>query len=594
MEPQFLANFLILKIVSIAFWGWLASPAWAVEQTDPASFRLLLAGGGVRTCSSMAPANCQDPTSVAAGRSQLLFKTDDRAIANVAASSWRDRSSRDIAASQLMALAKAEGSGPWSAKQLAERLKQQDPTWLAALDDRAWFGLLDLLEVAPDRPAKATEQVALEQSRSADAVAIYRTFVAMARQRANGKTPLVVVVTASARDPFEAADFYQQVFAQAGAQSLWLPLDAVLLSAQRSGRCSQLAAVRSELIGSFRREAIYPEKWAYQQALCSDPDKILDLLGDAQGLFINGGDQSLTRAAFIADDGLPAPWLTLIQQRLAANLMVVGGTSAGTAVMAGGSAFGHPNPMISNGESVNALARGAFPAPPPGEGCGRSGGCGGLEPDDLTYQPLGGLGLFPWAAVDTHFSQRGRHARLTQLLVTSGAPFGVGVDENSALLVAPLANGARLAVVGEHGVWLADASQSVRRVAAGTITLGPVRSHYLHGGDSAILTRNGYAVTLAQPNLTVPVNEEPRQHQTPTLTADQVFAGDGLLKWLTGRCSGAATGHQLQVQGEGGSWSVSADSGLAYEQSLLAVPRAAPRCSYRNLGLTFSWQADEA
>jgi len=48
--------------------------------------------------------------------------------------------------------------------------------------------------------------------------AIYRAFVAMAREVSGRERPRLLVSTASGRDPYAAIDFYLALFAQAGAE----------------------------------------------------------------------------------------------------------------------------------------------------------------------------------------------------------------------------------------------------------------------------------------------------------------------------------------------------------------------------------------
>ncbi|MBQ1782328.1 MAG: cyanophycinase [Gammaproteobacteria bacterium] len=562
---------------------FLAAVLYIPAQAAPAldSYRLMLAGGGIRTCSSMVAKHCTEGHQIGSGRTSIFISLTDQQLALLDASSWLTGAQRQQALKQLRQLAAQIGAGPHSLAALTAGLREQDRQWLNSLDDRAWFGLVDLLEIVPESKAGAHEQVALTASNSGDAIAIYQTFVAMAAKRAGGQKPRILVITASARDPFEAADFYQQVFAQAGADSHWLPLDGVLHAAWRSGRCDALAAVRAERLGSFRREAIYGEPVAYQQQLCRDPELLKSLVGGAHGVFLNGGDQSLTRAAFIADDGRPAPWFELLQQRFAADQLVVGGTSAGTAVQAGGSAFGHPVPMISNGDSRAALARGAFAAGAPGEGCERSGGCGGLKPDDLTYLAAGGLGLFNLGVVDTHFSERARHPRLAVLQLMTGVPFGVGVDENTALLVAPGDGQAALAVVGENGVWLNDVTAARRVDHGASVTVGPLRNHYLQQGDRARLDRNGFAVTLAA--------GETLPRLDASAKVEGLLAGDRLRQWLTGGCF-AGTEAKGEDVSDDGILTATMSQGADYQQRLSVDAQRGPRCSYSNLGLTLRWQ----
>ncbi len=45
---------------------------------------------------------------------------------------------------------------------------------------------------------------------------------------------------------------------------------------------------------SRKRSERYPELAAYQQQMCRNPDLMKQLLLEADAIFINGGDQSLT------------------------------------------------------------------------------------------------------------------------------------------------------------------------------------------------------------------------------------------------------------------------------------------------------------
>ena len=76
---------------------------------------------------------------------------------------------------------------------------------------------------------------------------------------------------------------------------------------------------------------------------------------------------------------------------LAAGQIVVAGTSAGTAVMSGGSFNGQRTPMITNGDSFNAMQFGAFDLPAPEVGCDKDSSCSnGLAESHLTYSASGG------------------------------------------------------------------------------------------------------------------------------------------------------------------------------------------------------------
>ena len=103
--------------------------------------------------------------------------------------------------------------------------------------------------------------------------------------------------------------------------------------------------------------------------------------------------------------------------------------------------------------------------------CGTSAGAAALteltmaggevdEEGNLVEQYLGpGLGLLGYGAIiDTHFSQRRRLQRLFLVVASNRELFGVGIDEDTALVV----RGHRGEVVGAGGVTFVDGRDTVR------------------------------------------------------------------------------------------------------------------------------------
>ncbi len=183
-------------------------------------------------------------------------------------------------------------------------------------------------------------------------------------------------------------------------------------------------------------------RWASN---ASDPAEIAKI-ERAGGIWFTGGDQSRIVATLVAGDGSDTPLLAAIRKRLAAGA-VVGGTSAGAAIMSGS--------MILQGDSLAAL----LPAP--------------------AGEPLKvgrGLGFFPRGIVDQHFDARARLGRLSVALATLPVAerMGYGIDENTALIV-DLARGTAKAV-GAGYVTLIDARTATyiggKRLSAEGLSLG--------------------------------------------------------------------------------------------------------------------------
>jgi cyanophycinase-like exopeptidase len=356
----------------------------------------------------------------------------------------------------------------------------------------------------------------------------------------------ILFLTVASRDPFAAVDFYQQALTQAAQRQRlpphkievrWLPLSAALMQLQHDKRhCDQLALALAAYQGSFFRQHAYPDLFAQMQQLCRAgmPQAVAEIEA-ADVIFFNGGDQQLSKMAFYQPmpNGRwqPSPALMALQQRYWQGELLVVGTSAGTAVQSGAIAAHQPffathiprptltalttlkPPMIRGGDSEQALwqntidvSQPALDAPPNAFISAPQ-----LWQPEESYRPLeyfrsqvwrsqqwhtqqalhqlsfdraGGLGLFPWGMLDTHFSERGRELRLIRMLHDSQTALGFGIDEATALQVksriqraddTDLAARIDMAVLGAGGVFIAD----VRHTHA---PLQQVQVHYLPSG----------------------------------------------------------------------------------------------------------------
>jgi len=147
----------------------------------------------------------------------------------------------------------------------------------------------------------------------------------------------------------------------------------------------------------------------------------LDALRDADLLFLTGGDQER-----LVDTIGGTPLHALLRERHACGELAIAGTSAGA------SALGAHMPVGDLNEQ--------FAGPP---------------------QPLhAALGLMPALVIDQHFAQRKRHARLLQLVSLDPRRTGVGIDEDTALIVRP---GHDLRVVGAGAVTVIDGARMTDR-----------------------------------------------------------------------------------------------------------------------------------
>ncbi len=149
-----------------------------------------------------------------------------------------------------------------------------------------------------------------------------------------------------------------------------------------------------------------------------DP-QLVALLDDATGVFMSGGSQ--LRLSQL----LPGTPLGEALHRAHDRGAVIGGTSAGASIM---SDF-----MISMGEE-------------------------GITPRQRASQVSAGLGLVRGVVVDQHFDQRSRYGRLMSVIAPSPHLLGIGIDEDTAMVVT---DGREFTVRGSGAVFVVDCTTAV-------------------------------------------------------------------------------------------------------------------------------------
>lgn len=194
-----------------------------------------------------------------------------------------------------------------------------------------------------------------------------------------------------------------------------------------------------------------------------EPSEIAQLAG-VGGVWFTGGDQARIMQALVRRDGSATAMLAAIRERHGAGA-VIGGTSAGAAIMS--------DPMIAQGDPFSLL---------PGAGEGRE-----------VLETARGLGFLRRFLVDQHFGERARLPRLAAALraLAPNQRIGLGIDEDTALVIAPDQQSARVA--GRGVVTLLDARAAEFPAGAQFAMRGAVLG-VLSPGDALDL------VTLAPPD----------------------------------------------------------------------------------------------
>ncbi len=471
---------------------------WANDSVD---FTIMAAGGSLKTCSSLSRSNCKNTASLdkAGAKDEELYQVTQQSLNDMVKSEhWQAMNEQQLfQLAQLLFAFNKNYPEPLSRRQFTNTFRDsslelpeysqpiEGENFYRSMSDFDWYKMLDYLQVPQiEKGLRLKELVDLKNSKDEATEVVFESFVDMASSVKDPRRnkPLILFMTSSARDPYDAVDFYIQAFTQAGADVNWLPIDIAFTTALANDDCERLSAYRAELTGSVRREIIFPDLYQVQMDYCASPTKLIELIKDADGIFINGGDQALTRAALI--DEQDTQFLSHMRKQVSKGELVIGGTSAGAAVQSGIELSGSRIPMITSGRSYEAVINGAHSVAPPTVGCSKNDSCGGVPENGLTYNKEGGLGFINTGIVDTHFSERARQLRLMQLAAETKAPIAVGVDETTAVIIAEDDQTITYRVIGKHGVWLfTEASLSENN--GKTLT---AISHYLKHND--VLTYN--------------------------------------------------------------------------------------------------------
>jgi cyanophycinase len=185
----------------------------------------------------------------------------------------------------------------------------------------------------------------------------------------------------------------------------------------------------------------------------NDEAHIRDVL-DADGIFMTGGDQKRL-LAIIGGTALDAEMHAALKLRGAC----IGGTSAGASAMSG-----H---MLAQGRAE-------------------------ILPEKGSVSLGAGLGFLHKVVIDQHFSERQRLSRLLSVVAQNPYLQGIGIDEDTALVVE---RGVGIEVVGEGAVTIVDGRTMSTNVAEidnhETPELIDVRLHLLPAGSRYALPGSG-------------------------------------------------------------------------------------------------------
>ncbi|QOY94010.1 cyanophycinase [Massilia sp. UMI-21] len=249
-------------------------------------------------------------------------------------------------------------------------------------------------------------------------------------QLAGGKGARIAVFASASIHPERSGKFYVERFEQYGAKAFFVP-------------------VAERLSGTDYRAA-------------ADDPALAAMVRSAGGAFFSGGDQNRITRALRRADGSNTRMLDALWDMYRRG-GVIAGTSAGAAIMSS-TMFGHPKPVLATLKL-------------------------GLDDDTEVAPGLGFIGDDVF--IDQHLLVRGRFARMVPAMLKKGYKLGLGIDENTAMVVGP---NREVEVLGYRGALLVDLAKAAPQDGpkGGPLSVSNVRLSYLDNGDRFHLVTHAF------------------------------------------------------------------------------------------------------
>ena len=283
--------------------------------------------------------------------------------------------------------------------------------------------------------------------------------VAASAVAANGAAargePLGSLVIIGGSERFRDRELWDAIIDLAGGEGSTI---AILPTA--GGR--QVGKLCEQVVQAFKRggaEArVVPVAWSDADRAVHDAvydPELVDMIRASTGVYFVGGAQGRIVDALRDGGGHETPMLAAIRE-LYSSGGVIAGTSAGAAIMGHVMYRDAPAPLqiLRNGVRL---------------GRELDHGLGFLDPD--------------WF-VEQHCLVRGRFARALVAMRSQDIPYGIGVDENTALVVR---RGRHATVIGYKGVLIMDASSADSDDELEEFNVSNVVLSYLDRGDAVDL-----------------------------------------------------------------------------------------------------------
>ena len=397
-----------------------------VTFADNKEQTLIIMGSAIETCTSLTPQFCNIDTPLGNEKGAVYLLTSH--VIDDVQSHWptADKSRLAPTVSSLKRLLTTHPSA-LSKQELLWAWRDIASEQLSQLSQAEFEYVVDMLEIAKPNGQSRVFNIDIEHSKQTQGWLTDSYKFIAASLKVKSQQPSLLVLTTGARDPYADANYYETVLSQTGVAIEWLPLTPSLVSALQEKQCDQLTTYRAQA-NVYNRERVYPTRIAQEQAACSQGVAHLTArIKASTGImlvgteFDNATEQRLTAALFDSR-GNAYPWTDAIAD---APVLITSGFS--------GNLLSGKQEQTGNSVTVKPISS--------------------LAALQGQQSVLGhGLGSVPFALLDTYFSEKNRSVGLATSLSASKQTDGLGIDEQTSLVVIKSAQGNVLTVLGERGV----------------------------------------------------------------------------------------------------------------------------------------------
>jgi cyanophycinase len=246
-------------------------------------------------------------------------------------------------------------------------------------------------------------------------------------------------------------EVWKRVVAQAGgAGAKFVVISAASANPERAGKSTAAVLTRFGATAEVLPLSIKLKDTPYQEVV-RDP-KIIKLVSEANGVYFTGGDQGRITKVLFQADGTRTPLLEAIWAMYQRG-GVIAGSSAGAAIMSSTMFYEAPSSVLRTLKEGITVGRDIAP------GLGFIG-------DDVF--------------VDQHLIIRGRFARMLPAMQKANYQLGLGIDENSAMVVS---RQSLVEIIGYKGAILIDLRDAQTDSSIKDFNISNAKIGYLDRGD---------------------------------------------------------------------------------------------------------------